>query len=62
MSYITIKNDRKRRRQAKMVTFVITVSMLGAAAYSVGALDQVTELLHQWMSSSPVAHPVASLI
>ncbi len=62
MSYITLKNDRKRRRQARVVTFIVTLTMLSAAAYGVGALDQLTELLHQYMGSSPVDQPVASLI
>ncbi|NJB85616.1 hypothetical protein GGR26_001361 [Lewinella marina] len=62
MNYLTLKNDRKRRRQARTVTFVVTTLMLGAAAYGMGATQELAELFQQWMGTQPVSEPVASLI
>ncbi|MCP9237751.1 hypothetical protein [Lewinella sp. JB7] len=59
MSYITIKNDRKRRRQARVVTFVVTVTMLSAAAYGMGATQELAEFFQQMISTAPPVEPVA---
>ena len=39
--YLTAKNDRRRRRIARMVTAAITLSLLVLAAYSFGAFDSL---------------------
>lgn len=59
MSYITLKNERKRRRQARVLTFFITTASLTAAAYGMGATDQLLEMIQQLMHSAPAAVPVA---
>lgn len=62
MNYLTLKNDRKRRRQARVVTFVVTTLMLGAAAHGMGATHELLEVLQQWMGTHPVSEPIASAI
>ncbi|MBB4077720.1 hypothetical protein GGR28_000321 [Lewinella aquimaris] len=59
MSYITLKNDRKRRRQARVVTFIVTVSMLSAAAYGMGATQELADFFQQLIATAPAAEPVA---
>ncbi len=39
-SYQTEKNDRRRRRNARVLTALITLSLMAAAAYGFGAFDQ----------------------
>ena len=65
MSSITLKNDRKRRRQARLITFLITAATLTGAAYTMGAADEALMLLQQLFHTTPtaeVAEPVASVI
>ena len=65
MSSITLKNDRKRRRQARVITFFITAATLTGAAYTMGAADEAWMLLQQLFQATPaveVAQPVASII
>ena len=65
MSSITLKNDRKRRRQARLITFIITAATLTAAAYTMGAADEALSLLQQLFHVAPTveaAEPVASVI
>ncbi|CAH1000147.1 hypothetical protein LEM8419_01294 [Neolewinella maritima] len=59
MSYITLKNDRKRRRQARTITFLITAATLTGAAHMVGATDQLVELLQQLIATTTSSQPVA---
>lgn len=37
--YQTARNDRRRRRNARVITALITLSLLALAAYSFGAFD-----------------------
>ncbi|WP_420460583.1 hypothetical protein [Neolewinella sp.] len=65
MSSITLKNDRKRRRQARVITFLITAATLTGAAYTMGAADEAMQLLQQLFHIAPAAEtaePVASII
>ena len=66
MSSITLKNDRKRRRQARLITLFITVATLTGAAYAMGAADEAIGLLQQLFHLAPpaaeAADPVASVI
>ncbi len=62
MDYLTLKNDRKRRRQARVVTFVVTATMLGAAAHGMGATHGLFDMIQQWMGTHPVSEPIASVI
>lgn len=39
-SYQTEKNDRIRRQKARLITALITLALLAAAAWSFGAFDQ----------------------
>lgn len=41
--YQTARNDRRRRRKARMITALITLSLLTLAAYSFGAFDALLE-------------------
>ncbi|WP_187270884.1 hypothetical protein [Neolewinella aurantiaca] len=38
-NYITAKNDRRRRRTARLLTAAITLTLMALAAYSFGAFD-----------------------
>lgn len=62
MDYLTLKNDRKRRRQARIVTFVVTTLMLGAAAHGMGATHELVEFFQQMMGAQPAGAPIASAI
>ncbi|WP_116108998.1 hypothetical protein [Lewinella sp. IMCC34191] len=62
MSYLTIKNERKHRRQARIITFVVTTLVLGAAAHGMGATEELVELFQQFMGTQPAGGAVASLI
>ena len=65
MSSITLKNDRKRRRQARVITFLITAATLTGAAYTMGAADEGVSLLQHLFHIAPTveaAEPVASII
>ena len=61
MSHITLKNDRKRRRQARTITFLVVTATLLGTAYGIGAADQLVELLQQLVSSPAPSQPVASI-
>ena len=54
-SYQTAKNDRRRRQKARLLTALITLSLLAAAAYSFGAFDQ-------WLSPEMVEPIVAGTV
>jgi hypothetical protein len=41
--YQTARNDRRRRRNARLITALITLSLLALAAYSFGAFDALLE-------------------
>ncbi|MEO0734806.1 MAG: hypothetical protein AAFZ52_18360 [Bacteroidota bacterium] len=43
MYNLTQKNDRRRRRKARFLTALITLSLLAAAAYYSGLLDSFLE-------------------
>ncbi len=60
MSYLTKKNDRKYRRRARTLTFLITFSLTLAIAYSTGALGDLPELYEQFFGPE-VATPVAGV-
>ena len=62
MSYLTLQNDRKRRRRAKLVTFLIATAVLGGAAYGMGALEGVSDLLHHLLGTAPAGEAVAAVI
>jgi hypothetical protein len=64
MHYITLKNDRKRRRQARLLTFVVTTLTLVGVAYGVGALDQLAEAVQLYFAepTAESAGPVAGLV
>lgn len=62
MSYLTVKNERKHRRQARLITFVVTAGVLGAAAHGMGATQELVELFQQLMGTAPADGVVASLI
>ena len=59
MSSITLKNDRKRRRQARTITFIITTATLVGTAYLVGATDQLVELVQHLFATAAGSEPVA---
>ena len=59
MSHLTAANDRKRRRQARRLTFIITALTLGGVAYGMGAVEGLPEMIQQLMHSAPAAVPVA---
>ncbi|MEM9928264.1 MAG: hypothetical protein AAF840_00465 [Bacteroidota bacterium] len=42
-SYQTEKNDRRRRRKARVLTALITLTLLAAAAYGMGAFDALLQ-------------------
>lgn len=62
MSYLTVKNERKHRRQARMITFVITAVSLAAAAHGMGATEELVQLFQQLMGTQAADAAVASLI
>ncbi|WP_116127930.1 hypothetical protein [Lewinella sp. IMCC34183] len=62
MNYLTLKNDRKRRRQARVVTFVVTTLTLGAIAHGMGATQELMEFFQQVAGAHPVSDPIASAI
>ena len=62
MSYLTIKNERKHRRQARIITFVVTTLVLGAAAHGMGATEEIVEMFQHLLGTQPVDETVASLI
>ncbi len=62
MSYLTIKNERKHRRQARIITFVVTALVLSAAAHGMGATEELVDLFNQLMSNQSAGEAVASLI
>lgn len=39
MTYQTALNDRRRRRRARLLTALITLTLFAAAAYGLGAFD-----------------------
>lgn len=59
MSYLTAANDRKRRRHARRLTFLITTLTLGSIAYGMGVAEGLPEMIQQLMHSAPAAVPVA---
>ena len=59
MNYITDLNDRKRRRQARRVTFIVTTTLLVGGLYSMGAADQLVALVQQLFGTAAPAAPVA---
>ncbi|NJC24729.1 hypothetical protein [Neolewinella antarctica] len=61
MTYLTEKNDRRHRRNARMLTALITLSMFLAFAYFAGALDGVILDYMGPAETVVVAGPVASI-
>lgn len=59
MSYRTEINDRRRRRQARVFTALITICLLASFAYAAGLLDQVPELFREAPAREIVVAPVA---
>ena len=56
MTYLTQQNDRKHRRRARTLTFLITASLGLAFAYASGLLGEVP-LLYEYFTGPPA--PVA---
>ena len=56
MNYLAEKNARRHRRNAKLLTALITLSLFAAFAYSAGMLDAFLEM---WMTT-PAEAPVAT--
>ena len=59
MSHLTLKNDRKRRRQARTITVVITLMTLLGTAYGIGAAEQLLDSVQQLLGMAQDAAPVA---
>ena len=59
MSHLTLKNDRKRRRQARTITVVITLMTLLGTAYGIGAAEQLLDSVQQLLGMAQEAAPVA---
>ena len=59
MSHLTLKNDRKRRRQARTITVVITLMTLLGTAYGIGAAEQLLDTVQQLLGMAQEAAPVA---
>ena len=60
MNYLTIKNDRLRRRKARTLTFLIFTALLAGFAYSSGLLGDLPALYEQLFGPEVVdAAPVA---
>jgi len=43
MNYMTAKNDRRRRRKARVITTLITLTIAAFTAYTLGAFDVFLE-------------------
>ena len=59
MTYLTEKNDRRRRRNARLLTALIALTMFTAFAYHAGFLDQVLMEYINPPAEVPVSGPVA---
>jgi hypothetical protein len=64
MNYISLQNERKRRRQARVLTFVVTTATLAGVAYGIGAFEQLAEAVQLYFSTPAPAPsgPVAGLM
>ena len=63
MNYLTLKNDRKRRRRAKALTVLITVGLVVGTLYGLDATDEVLLFFRQFIGPDvPAAEatPVAA--
>jgi hypothetical protein len=60
MNYQTLSNDRRRRRKARFITFLVTASLLASFAYAAGLLDQLPEMLDLFRETDASATPVAN--
>lgn len=58
MNYRTEKNDRIRRRKARVFTALLTICMLAGFAYASGLLDELP-FLNDEPATEVVAAPVA---
>ncbi|OAV45341.1 hypothetical protein [Lewinella sp. 4G2] len=56
MTYLIEKNARRHRRNAKLMTALIMITLIATTAYFTGALDQV---LLEWIHQGEVALPQA---
>ena len=62
MTYLTEKNDRRRRRNAKLLTALIAMTLFTAFAYYAGLVDQVLLDYFNAASATPaVSAPVAEV-
>ncbi len=59
MNYRTEKNDRTRRRKARVFTAFITLCLLAGFAYASGALEELPELFQDKPATEQVDGPVA---
>ena len=49
MNYLTLKNDRKRRRRAKLLTVVITTGLIAGTLYGLEATDDLLLFFQQFI-------------
>ncbi|MBC6994349.1 hypothetical protein QWY85_14130 [Neolewinella lacunae] len=59
MNYRTAINDRRRRRQARVFTALITLGLLASFAYAAGLLEQVPDFFREAPAKEIVVAPVA---
>jgi hypothetical protein len=64
MNYLALKNERTRRRQARLITFLVTTATLTGVVYGVGGFEQLAEAVqHLFAAPAPVdTTPVAGLL
>lgn len=60
MNYRTLSNDRRRRRKARFITFLVTASLLASFAYASGLLDQLPEIFEMFQDAEVNDAPVAN--
>ena len=59
MNYRTEKNDRLRRRKARVFTAFITLCLLAGFAYASGALEELPDLFQEQPATEQADGPVA---
>lgn len=54
------RNDRRRRRKARFITFLVTASLLVFFAYASGLLEQLPDILDLFQEADVNDTPVAN--
>ena len=61
MDYLTRKNDRRRRRRARAITFLITAALTLAFAHQAGILEELPAVYEQLFGPELGDAPVAGV-